>query len=73
MITDAQMIDALLAHFGFAQFSRAQARKAKLETALSRAENLGRAKFIRCIGASPGLSGMPGHYNSDNELYRMLA
>lgn len=72
-MTDDQMIEALLAYFGFSQFSRVQARKAKLETALFRAEARGRAKFIRCVGAGRGLSGMPGHYNADFELFRMVA
>lgn len=72
-MTDAAHIEALLTHFGFSQFSRAQARKANLEMALFRAEAHGRAKFIRCIGAGKGISGMPGHYNSDNELFRLVA
>ncbi len=72
-MNDDQMIESLLAHFGFSQFSRIQARKANLETALFRAQTHGRAKFIRCVGAGRGLSGMPGHYNSDLELFRMIA
>lgn len=66
-------MNALLTHFGFSQFSRIQARKAGLESNLNDAVRANRAKFIRCIGAGPGLSGMPGHYNSDMELFRMLA
>lgn len=55
-----QMIDALLATFGFAQFSRLQARRAGLESALWVALAEGRAKFIRSLGV-------------DLELFRMIA
>lgn len=58
---------ALLAHFGFAPFSRIQARRAGLESALFEAEMEGRARFIRCAGATATV------YNADCELFRMLA
>jgi hypothetical protein len=61
-------IESLLNLFGFAQFSRVQARRAGLEEALRLAEMERRARFVRCAGVDSGLP-----YSSDNELFRMLA
>jgi len=64
----AAAIESLLNLFGFAPFSRLNARRAGLEDAIRLAESEGRVRFVRCVGVS---SGMP--YQCENEIFRMLA
>ena len=67
-MNNAAAIESLLNLFGFAPFSRLNARRAGLEDAIRLAESEGRVRFGRCVGVS---SGMP--YQCENEIFRMLA
>lgn len=58
--------DRLAAVFGFALFSRLQARRAGLEADLFAAEAAGRARFVRYAGGAPDMGGW-------NEMFRVLA
>jgi hypothetical protein len=67
-MTTESAIESLLNLFGFAPFSRLNARRAGLEDAIRLAESEGRARFVRCVGVSSGLP-----YLCENEIFRMIA